>query len=141
MAKRRTTVKERKLVEGIAAGKTMREAAVHAQLSPNGTPETARVEAYRTLQRPHVIKALEDALDRAGATLERSARVISEAHDAKGLAGADHPVRLKAAELNFKARRILGANQEGDGGGSGTINLFAVLGIVEQSRKERGLPI
>lgn len=152
MAKRKKLTKqEAELVRGIAEGKSVKDAAIESGIS-NGGPETARVAAYEILRRPHIAAALDAALDKAGATVEASAQVIADAHEADktgvdkfGKAvelGPDHAIRLKASEINLRARRLIGSTgEDGAGSGSGTINLFAVLNIVEQSRKERGLPL
>lgn len=145
--KRQLTIKQRHLIKGLAKGKTMTRAAVEAGYGR--TPEAARVSAAKMLRKPTVSAALEAALDKAGATLEKSAQVIAEAHAAQDLKAAqvvgkkvpDHPTRLKAAELNFKARRLVGAAGEEGAGTGAAINLVAVLQIVKQSAKERGLPL
>lgn len=77
------------------------------------SPETARA----ALKSPTVRAHLSSYLDEAGATLQKSARVIAEAHDAKkthffAFEGKvrdeketiDHGTRMDAAELNLKAR-------------------------------------
>lgn len=149
----RLNAKEGKLIKGIASGKKIGEAALDAEMSPSGSPEAARVAAYNALRRPHVAAALEKALDEVGATVQQSARVIAAAHKAhtvrvfndpengvtysKGL--VDHGTRLKAAEINLKARRLIGSGEEQ--GPAGSINLVAVLQIVKESAQERGLPL
>lgn len=152
MAKRKKLTKqEAELVRGIAEGKSVKDAAIESGIS-NGGPETARVAAYEILRRPHIAAALDAALDKAGASIEASAKAIGEAHSAERTAitkagdvvelGPDHAIRLKASEINLRARRLIGSTgEDGAGSGSGTINLYAVLNIVEQSRKERGLPL
>lgn len=140
---------EAKLVRGIVEGKSVKDAAVEAGISKGG-PETARVAAYDILQRPHVAAALDKALDEAGASIKDSAKVIGDAHSAfkVGLSkfgapiviGEDHPTRMKAAELNLRARRLIGSGPE-EGGGNQTVNLFAVLSVVRDARNDRGLPL
>lgn len=95
----------------LAKGKTQREAARAIGISKN----TASVWS----QEKDVSSEVSRILDRAGATVERSARAIAEAHDAKKKVSinfethevVDHRTRLDAAELNLKARRILGNNE------------------------------
>lgn len=133
MSKRRLTAKQRGLIRALSEGKTVAEAAQEAGYS--GSRETARVEAHRALQSPHVSEALEKALDRAGATLDASARVIAEAHKADDpkTGKADHQTRLKASELNYKARRVFAPKDDGSGRVVG-IGFFIAKGL-----RERGL--
>ena len=85
------------------------------------------------MQIPQIRGYLSKYLDDAGATLEASAKAIAEAHGARNMvvsnykgevqvvdAGPDHQIRLKASELNLKARGELR-----EGGQS--INLFMDL--------------
>ena len=105
-SKRRLTLKQSKLVNGVADGKTISQAAQDAGYG--NTPESARVLGSRELHKVNVSSALEEKLDRAGATLDASSTVISEAHKASITGKPDHQVRLKAAEMNLKARRLIG---------------------------------
>lgn len=73
------TVKETKLVKARAEGKTISDAAKIAEYLPNATDETRRVEASRTLQKPHVQEALQVALEKHGITLDRAIEPISKA--------------------------------------------------------------
>lgn len=75
------TPRQVKLVKGIIAGKTVKVAAIEAGYP--GQPETARVSAHHDLQKAHIASALEAALDKMGATIEKSAAVIARNHDAK----------------------------------------------------------
>jgi len=146
---KKPTKKEAALIRGIAEGKSVKAAAVDAKIS-KGASETARVAAYEILRRPHVAAALDAALDEAGASIKASAKVIGEAHGAERTAvtklgdvvelGPDHAIRLKASELNLRARKLIGSTGE-EGGGGAAVNLFAVLAVVKQSSKDRGLPL
>ena len=71
---RELTVKERKLVKGIAEGKTKKQAAIDAKYSPR----SAGSIASETLRKPDVQAALVKALDNAGVTDERIAEVITD---------------------------------------------------------------
>lgn len=139
------TVKQRKLVKGLAEGKTMTQAALDAGLG--GTPNSARNAGSRALQNGAVAGALEAALDRAGASLDKSAQVIAAAHKAttvkvfndpeNGITYAtplvDHNTRMKAAELNLKARGVLHSNDDASGQVLG-VGVFILKGL-----RDRGI--
>ncbi len=90
------------------------QSAIAAGYSQRSAAETA----YEILRNPKVVREIEHILDQAGATREKSAKVIKEALDAtvtrvfcpgegelvyaKPL--VDHQTRLKAAEMNHKLR-------------------------------------
>lgn len=78
IAHKRLTYKEATLVKERAKGKKVLEAATTANYLPNATPETRRVEAQRTLQKPHVKAALEIALEKHNITLDRALAPISK---------------------------------------------------------------
>ena len=93
---------------------------------------------------PQIRGYLSKYLDDAGATLEKSAAAIAEAHVARNMvvssfkgdvqvvdAGPDHQIRLKAAELNLKARGELR-----EGGQS--INLFMDLSDEQLAQVAKG---
>ncbi len=78
---------------------------------------SGRNKVINLLNKPQVANILYDLLDRNGAQLSDSAKVIGEAHTAnhvkifqhrgqiiKDDTSADFPVRLQASELNFKLR-------------------------------------
>ena len=138
--RKRLTVKQLKLVSGIANGKSATQAALEAGYGRGVNANSAKVQASRALKNLNVLGALEAAFDRAGASLDASARVVSEAHQAKLGAKAlpDHHVRLKAAELNLRARRLLAPKEES---GGGTVNISSLLTVIKSSRGDRGLPL
>lgn len=139
------TVKQRLLVKSLAEGKTMTMAGKEAGYGK--TTDSARVQAHKELQKPTVAAALEAALDRAGASLDASAKVIAEAHEATKLQSVgfkthtvvDHKTRLSAAELNLRARKAVGPAAEA--GAAPSVNLIALVQMVKQSAEERGLPL
>ena len=104
--KKRLTLKQSKLVNGVADGKTIQQSAIDAGYSDD--PRSASNIGSRELKKPHVSNALEERLDRAGASLADSANVIGQAHKATGRNQVDHITRLKAAEINLKVRRLIG---------------------------------
>lgn len=122
--RKRLTVKQLKLVSGIANGKTATQAALDAGYGRGVNAASAGVQASRELKNPNVLNALEQALDKAGATLEESARVIADALHAENFMAVgkqlraipDHMTRLKAAELALKARGLLGSKSAGESG-------------------------
>jgi len=139
------TAKQRKLVNGVVMGKTARQAALDAGFK--GTDGSVSAMASRELKNVKVAAAIEAALDRAGASLDESARVIAEAHRAKTVKSfktvddriiyaeptVDHNARMKAAELNGKFRGLLKSNEDMGGQVMG-IGFFILKGL-----KERGL--
>ena len=148
LKKRVMQVRRAKLIKGLVAGQTVKEAAVAAGYP--GQPETARCEASKDLRKPEVQRALADALDRAGASIDSAARVIAAAqqamdtkffqHEGRVLDTrdvVDHVTRLRAAELNLKARRLLGGDEQA----AGPINIAAIIAIVRKSAAERGLDL
>ena len=113
-------------------------------------PTTAGYHGQRLSKLPEVKNMLKNALDQAGATVLRSARVIADAHRTKttklfadkGIVKSRvnliaHGKRLEAAELNLRARELIGSKQEA--GGSITINFLALGEQVLAERGRRGL--
>lgn len=129
------TVKQRGLVKGVVEGKTLAQAAKDAGYS--GSSETLRVEAHRTLQKPHVREAIEKALDVAGLTVEAQAQVVAEAAKANKTAlskfgqrvdlGPDHHTRLEAAKVAGRWRGH-DAAPEGENGSVIGIGFFVLKG-------------
>ena len=73
------SIRERKLVQEILRGKSIRQAAKDAGYAES----TACVKSYGILQRPRVQTCLTDALERAGITPEALAKPIYEALEAR----------------------------------------------------------
>jgi len=71
---RELTVKERKLIKGIAEGKTKKQAAIDAKYSPR----SAGSIASETLRKPDVRAALVEAMEKAGITDTRIVEVMNE---------------------------------------------------------------
>ena len=126
-------------------------AARAAGYAPTGKDETARTEAHRDLAKPHVREALAAALDKAGCTIEATAKVVADAHKATeirtyhdGEGGiiesreyVDHRTRLRAGELAAKFRGALS-----DGGAQGGAPSLAVLiNIVRREGETRGIGV
>lgn len=103
--------RKKRFARQVVQGKTIRESAKALGICTN--------TALKLSRDPEVNLEVNRILDAAGATIEKSARVVAEAHDAKKLQSinfethevVDHRTRLDAAELNLKARRILGGNE------------------------------
>lgn len=154
MRKGKVGRKEAILIKGIVEGKSATQSALDAGYGRGVNAKSAAVQASRTLNKPNVLAALDAALDKAGATIEASARVIAEGHKATTTKAfktvddriiysepmIDYAARREAAKLNLNARRLIGSGPE-EGGGSQTVNLFAVLSVVRQASGERGLPL
>lgn len=113
------SVKERQFVKGLARGLTQKEAALRAGYADT----TAHKKAYDIIRRPLVQSALTEAFLRIGGTMDALMLPIAEGvkakvphllgetrtSDGKGTVEirkrhrflADHPTRLKAAELGM----------------------------------------
>src|SRR3990167_3026302 len=100
-------IKLAKFSQAVLAGNTQKKAALIAGVKDSPSID---VTASKMIREPQVIRAIDAALNRAGASLDKSARVIAEAHGAnivkvfndngemtysKPL--ADHVTRMKAA--------------------------------------------
>src|SRR3990167_4953074 len=132
------TMRQRKLINGLVPEKDTITAAKEAGYCKDSNAETTRVVAWKTMRKPKVAAALEKALDKAGASLDASARVISEAHNAKlAMTGSpDHPIRLKAAELNLRARRAVGSNSAENENGD---KIIPIGFLVVKAAQERSI--
>jgi len=96
MPKPKLTVKQAKLVKGIAEGKPKQVAALEAGYGTN--PSSAAAIANETLKNPNVQEALQAALVRAGITPDLAIAPIGEAllHDELDmrLKGSDRALKL-----------------------------------------------
>lgn len=117
-SKKSLTVKERKLIKATAEGKNQTEAGLAAD--PNRQPETARVWANETLQKPTVKQALELALEERGLTPRSVVDVVADGMSAERIVTSptepdkevpDHQTRLKAAGM---AARFMGIDKQND---------------------------
>ena len=137
-----------KFSKAILDGKTQRDAAIEAGYSP----KSAESSGSQMAKSPDVQEILNRALDKAGATIDSSARVIAEAQRAKTVkhfafmgkvkeskTHIDHPTRLHAAELNYRSRKLLAPKPQDDSGQS-TVNLIALVAVIKQASEQRGLP-
>lgn len=112
MKKPKLTVKEAKLVKGIAQGKSKIQAARDAGYSGDGVGLS--VNTNKVLKRPNVQEALELALQKAGITPELAVAPIGEA-----LRDEDLDMRLKGSD---RALRLMVPKSEGN-----TINNFGTI--------------
>src|SRR3990167_10301909 len=123
LGKDKLTVRQRRLAKLLAEGKTVADAAVAAGYP--GARETARVRASQDLRNGYVVAAIDKALDAAGCSINKTARVVAEAHDAKETRFfqregevvdsrdvIDHGTRLKGAELASRLRKLIGPKPE-----------------------------
>lgn len=104
------TIKEAKLVKGIVAGKTKRQAAIDAGYSPN----TASEIAYETLNKPQLQALLHKELEKQGITLETVVKPVADGLKAEKVSivgngdsamaeiTPDHNVRLKSSQIASK---------------------------------------
>ena len=138
-------MREAKLIKGLVEGKTVATAAVDAGFK--GSRETARVEAYRTLRKPHFLAAYDAALTKAGLSVDKVAKVIADAAKANKIIFAgdemleveDHPTRLKAVEVAGRFR----GHVDSPALTAAAAAAGAVLSIgyfIAKGREERGLP-
>lgn len=126
------TVKERKLVKGIAEGKPKYVAAMEAYDVEK--PTTAATIASQTLRKVNVQEALAEAFAKHGITIDAATKPIADGLKAtkldietgdgeiKGVLSApDHSIRLKAASLAFN---LMGVTR---GEGSGNVTFISVV--------------
>lgn len=119
MPKPKITIKEAKLIKGVALGKTKRQAAYDAGYT--GTPETVSVTASEVLKKPNVQEALELALSKYDITPDRTVQRVSEALDAEKVSivgngdqamaevTPDYTTRLSAVKI---ANNLMGISQK-----------------------------
>lgn len=81
MAKPKVTVREAKLVQGVVAGKTKRQAAKDAGYG--GSPETLSVRASSVIKKSNVQDYYAELMAKNEITVERALKPISKALDAK----------------------------------------------------------
>lgn len=82
MAKPKVSPKEAKLVQGVIAGKTKRQAAIDAGYT-NSTPEAISSSASQTLKKLNVQDYYAELMAKHEITVERALKPISKALDAK----------------------------------------------------------
>lgn len=130
------TVKQTKLVEGIAQGKTKRQAGIDAGYA--GTPETVSAVVSETLKNPNVQELLLDALKDAGIDMETIISPVAKALKAKKVmrfrdAEGDYDVQTEDDDLavqlkgHDRAVRLLGIRHDEDtAAGKVVINFITV---------------
>ena len=128
----RLTARKERFAQAMAAGQTQREAAINAGYAVS----TANKGAHFILHDPAVMARVGELLDKSGATLEKSFRVLNEAHDAMSKDKRNHEVRLKAARENFKLRGLT----DGDDGQPKQSPTQIIIALIEE-RKRRGLSV
>jgi hypothetical protein len=125
VTKPKITVKEAKLIRGIAEGKTRQQAALDAYDTTD--PSTASAIATETLNKPKVQEALAIALEKYNITPDRTLKRVSEALDAEKVSivgngeeamaeiTPDHTIRLSAVKI---AHNLMGVGQNKDNNGN-----------------------
>ena len=142
LGKDKLTHTQRKIVAGVLAGKSNRE--IGNKLYPHLKQASRDPSVSLQLHKPQVVKAINDALDKTGATVSKMARRLAEAHDAtdvkvfNGPNGieyskplVDHQTRLKAVELNGRFRKLL-SNKHDDEGPLVQVGFFVLKGEAER---------
>lgn len=126
--KRPLTVREAKLIMGVAAGKTKRQAAKDAGYT--GSDEVVSVTASQVLNKPNVKEAMQTALEQAGVTIEGIAEVVADGMKANRVfiigdgdqamadIQPDHNIRLRAGAM---AAKFLGLDDSEKPNGPSTI--------------------
>ena len=100
------TIKERRLIQGVVAGKSQTQAAIAAGYSPRSANE----QASRALAKDNVRSSLERLMDREGLTERKLLQPIKEGMAAKALyqgletPAPDHMSRLRSTEMAWKLR-------------------------------------
>lgn len=125
------TVKELKLVKGIAQGKKKQQAGFDAGYT--GKPETVSATVSETLKKPKVQEALQVALQKHGITLDTAIAPIGKAltamkqNEFTGEITEDIQTQLKGSD---RALKLMGVGQDTNN----TTNNFIQV-IKEQSNK------
>jgi uncharacterized membrane protein len=135
MAKPKITIKEAKLIKGIAEGKTQRQAYIDAY-DTKGKIETVDVEASKTIRKPQVQEALAIALNKYNITPDRTLKRVSEALDAEKVSivgngdqsmaeiTPDHATRLAAVKI---AHNLMGVGNKDNNGNTYNFNQVQVI--------------
>lgn len=135
---KKLTVKEAKLVKATVEGKNQTEAGLIAD--PDRKPESARVWANETLQKPTVQEAIQKAMAAQGITPEKIVRPIADGLEAEKVhvvgngeqamaeVVPDHGIRIKSAQI---AAQWMGMSAK-EGGGT---NVHYHLHQAEQRKK------
>jgi len=111
--KRPLTVKEKKLVQGIAQGKTKRQAATEAGYT--GTPEVISSRASQTLKKVNVQQELQRALVKHGIDIDSAVAPIGKGlralkmNEFTGEVTEDIRTQLSASD---RALKLLGIQQD-----------------------------
>jgi len=111
------SIKAKRLIRGLVAGKSMKRAALDAGYG--NTPNAARVSGWQALQKPTVQADFRAALEKAGLGFDAMAREIK-----KGLNEGEygkHSDYLKIAVMGLIPR------QEAEGSGQGAFNLHLIF--------------
>lgn len=132
------------LVKGMAAGKTMTQAALDAGYGRGVNAASAAADASRTLNIAKVSTALESAFARVGLSIDDSIGVVKDAHVAEKITysitgeefrSKDHGTRLRAAEMNMKLNGYLRNDEEK----APQVNLSMMIVAMSEERARRAL--
>ena len=117
--KKGLTVKQTKLINGIADGKSQIRAAIDAGYT--GTRNTIAVTASQELRKPNIQASMSEALVKAGCTKERMAEKVNAALDAKNDRGRpDWKISLDAVKLGCQINKDIGSGE----GSKTQVNIF-----------------
>ena len=120
MAKTKISVKEAKLVKGVASGKTKRQSGIDAGYT--GSPETVQVTVSKALKKANVQEALQEAFVKHGIDIDsaiapigkalKATKVVITGNDTDGHFAEvveDIDLQLKGSD---RALKLMGINQE-----------------------------
>ena len=108
------TIKQAKLIQGLAEGKTKRQAGIDAGYGT--TPNSTSAIVTETLKNPNVLAALDNALERRGISVDAAIAPIGRA-----LRDEDINIQLKASD---RALKLLGIGQESTNNYIQVVNSF-----------------
>jgi len=120
------TVKEAKLVKGIAEGKTQRQSYIDAYDTKGSIP-TVDAEASKTVRKPQVQEALAKALIKHGIDLDSSIAPIGKAlhamkqNEFTGEITEDIKTQLMGSD---RALKLMGIGQDRDNGSTNFIQII-----------------
>ena len=101
------TVKQRKLIAGVASGMPKRTAAIQAGYAES----SAHTIAYETLKNPEVLKSLNDIMQEHGITDNYIAQKLIELTEAETKGVPHWPARARALDMLLKVKGLYAPEQ------------------------------
>ena len=125
---KRITVKQRKLIKGVVAGKSITQAALDAGYGKGVNANSAKSQGSHELRNPNVSKAFDEALERAGLTMDSIASEIKAGLNAKKYGSHDSYVQIALKTKGF-------LSPDADGGAKSDKISIAIAVLDERGRR------